>query len=70
MGSQWPIGTTIPRHIFWRGTSWRIKPEGLLGQQIHMGMSWSPCLNSTDGYGLSDGPSTFLNCHLVCSEVG
>ena len=52
------------------GTSWGIKLEGLLGQWIHMGMSWSPHLNSTVIYGLHNGPSTFLDCLRVCSEVG
>ena len=47
-----------------------IKLEGLLEWQIHTGMSWSPHLNSTVGYDLSNGPSTFLDCHRVCRKVG
>ena len=69
---RWQLmtGTTIPRHILQRGTSWGIKLEGLLGWQIHTGTSWSPCLNSTIWYGLSNGPSTSLDCHGVCGKVG
>ena len=47
-----------------------IKPEGLLGQQICMGMSQSPCLYSIIRYSLSNGPFALLNCHWVSSEVG
>ena len=36
--------------------------EGLLGWWIHMGTSWPPHLNSVICYGLSNGPSTFLDC--------
>ena len=46
-----------------------IKLEGLLGKWIHMGLSWSPCLSSMVRYGLSNGPSTFLDCHRVCGKV-
>ena len=36
----------------------------------HMGMSWSPHLNSMVRYSLSNGLSAFLDCHWVCSKVG
>ena len=63
MGQWWVVGTTISRCIFQRCTSKRIKLEGLLGWWIHMGMSWSPHLNLTMQYGLSNGPLILLNCH-------
>ena len=64
------VRTAISRHMFWRGSSLGIEPEGLLGQQIHMGMSHSPCLYSLIRYSLSNGPFALLNCHWVSSEVG
>ena len=57
------------RYTLW-GTSWTVKPEGLLGWQIYTKMSWPPHHHSAICYGLGNGSSTFLNCHRISSKVG
>ena len=64
------VGGTIPGVILYRGTSQTVKPEGLLGWQIYMWISWPPCLHLAIHYGLGNGLSTFLDCHGFGSEVG
>ena len=57
------VRATIPRGILYRVTSWAVKPEGLLGQQIYMWMSWPPHLHLVICYSLGNGSLTFLDCH-------
>ena len=52
------------------GSLLEVKPEGLLGQQIYTGTSWPPHLYLVICYGLSNGLSTFLDCHGVSGKVG
>ena len=70
MGCLGIVRTAISRNIFWRRYSLGIELEGLLGQQIQMGMPWSPHLYSIIGYNLSYGPFTLWNGHWVGSKVG
>ena len=52
------------------GISWMVKSEGLLGWQVHTWTSWPPHLHLMVCYGLGNGSSTFLDCHMVSSKVG
>ena len=64
------VGATIPGGILYRVASWVVKPEGLFGQWVYMGMSWPPSLYSAIHYGLGNNSSTFLDCHGVSGKVG
>ena len=68
---QWlMVGATIPRGILYEGTSWMVKPEGLLGQQIYTWMPQPPHLYAEVCYGQGNCSSTFLNCHGIGRKVG
>ena len=64
------VGTIIPGGILYGETSWMIKPEGLLDQQIYMWISQPPHLHTVVHYGLGNGSLIFLNCHRVSAKVG
>ena len=70
LGCSFIIRTIVYRHISRWGGPWGIKLKRLLGWQIYLGTSRSPCFHSIIRYSLGNGPSALLYCHWVSSEVG
>ena len=77
--SLYPLGANVlmidiwshhPGGILYWGTSWMVKPEGLLGWQINIWMPWPPCLYIAVCDSLGNSSLAFLNCHGVGRKLG